>query len=465
LKTQKLIENLLITDIADKGQALGKADDKVVFVDKAIPGDVVDVLITRSRKNYLEGKVKALKVPSSYRTTPFCSHFGVCGGCKWQDMDYQHQLVFKQKQVADAMKRIAKAGDLEISDIIAAPATTYYRNKLEYTFSDRRWLPKEEMDDKSIIAGKGLGFHIPGRFDKILDIRECFLQKDPSNSIRLHVKAFSEKMDYDYFDPVEQKGFLRNMIIRTSTIGEIMVIVIFKYRDDDKINALLGNLRDSFPEITALLYVINGKKNDTISDLPAVHFSGNAFIMESMEGLKFKIGPKSFYQTNAEQAYNLYCITREFAGLTGSETVYDLYTGTGTIANFIASKAKMVIGVEYVEEAILDARENSEINNITNTRFFAGDMKDVLTPSFFNAHGKPDVIIADPPRAGFQAPVAENLLHSGATTIVYVSCNPATQARDMLLLSPLYEALRCQPVDMFPHTHHVENVVLLKRKE
>ena len=460
---KKLVENLLITDIADKGQALGKSGPTVVFVDKAIPGDVVDVMITRSRKNYMEGRVTALKTPSELRATPFCSHFGLCGGCKWQDMQYPSQLHYKQKQVSDAMERIAKVNSLEILPIIAAPDTTYYRNKLEYTFSPKRWLTRDEMENPETVL-PGFGFHMPGRFDKVLDIRHCYLQAEPSNSIRLSVKDFTMEKGYSYFDPVTQHGFLRNMIIRSSSSGEVMVIVVFHKYDKDKIDPLMDHIRESFPQVTSLLYVINEKKNDSVSDLPVTLYSGNPFITEKMEDLTFRIGAKSFYQTNATQAYRLYCVTREFAGLTGTETVYDLYTGTGTIANFVASKAGKVIGVEYIPEAIADAFENSEVNGITNTAFFAGDMKAILTQEFFDKHGKPDVIIADPPRAGMEEKVVQSILSSGAGTIVYVSCNPATQARDMLLLSPVYEAIRSQPVDMFPHTHHVENVVLLKRR-
>jgi len=465
VKEKKLIENLLICDIADKGQALGKTGEKVVFVDRAIPGDVVDVWVTRNRKNYLEGRVKELKTGSPYRSSPFCSHFGVCGGCKWQDMQYEKQLFFKQKQVADAMQRIARMSDLQIEPIIPAPETTYYRNKLEFTFSNKRWLTREELADKEIAAGYGLGFHIPGRFDKILNIDHCYLQPDPSNAIRLEVKAFTLQNGYTYFDPVIQQGYLRNMIIRTASTGEIMVIIVFHYEDAEKRNMLLKHLQQRFPEITSLLYVINGKKNDVISDLPAFHFAGREFITERMENLVFKIGPKSFYQTNAEQAYQLYVIAREFADLDGSQTVYDLYTGTGTIANFIASGAKKVVGVEYVREAVLDANENAVLNNIKHAEFYAGDMKEILTQSFFDRHGKPDVIITDPPRAGMEEAVVARLLESGANSIVYVSCNPATQARDMLMLSTAYLPVKCQPVDMFPHTHHVENVVLLKLRK
>ena len=402
--------------------------------------------------------------PSPFRITPFCSHFGVCGGCKWQDMEDAAQLRFKEKQVRDAMQRIAKAGDLIIDPIIPSEKTRYYRNKLEYTFSDRRWLTAAELADKDIKAGNGLGFHMPGRFDKILDIQHCYLQPDPSNEIRLKIKAFTTEQGFVYWNPVDQTGFLRNLIIRTSSMGEVMVVMVFAYRDEQAIGLIMGFIRDEFPAVTALLYVINEKKNDSLSDLPVELFHGRDHIREKMQDLVFRIGGRSFFQTNSAQAETLYTVARDMAGLTGKETVYDLYTGTGTIACFVASRARNVIGVEYVPEAIDDARINASINGITNCTFFAGDMKDILIPAFFRENGNPDVIILDPPRAGLQEQVIPNLLQSGADRIVYVSCNPSTQARDMLLLAPVYEALKCQPVDMFPHTHHVENVVLLKKR-
>ncbi len=464
MKDKKTIENLLITDIADRGQALGKDGDKVIFVDRAIPGDLVDVLITRSRKNYAEGRVKTIRQPSPLRVNPFCSHFGVCGGCKWQDMADAAQLRFKEKQVRDAMQRIAKAGDLVIDPIIPSEKTRYYRNKLEFTFSDRRWLTAGELADKDIKAGNGLGFHMPGRFDKILNIQHCYLQPEPSNEIRLKIKTFTTEHGFVYWNPVDQTGFLRNLVIRTSSTGEVMVVMVFAFRDEQAIGRIMGFIRDQFPSVTALLYVINEKKNDSLADLPVELFHGRDHIYEKMQDLLFRIGGRSFFQTNSGQAETLYSVTRDMAGLTGKETVYDLYTGTGTIACYVASRARKVIGVEYVPEAIDDARINASINGITNCTFFAGDMKDVLIPAFFMENGNPDVIILDPPRAGLQEQVIPNLLQSGADRIVYVSCNPSTQARDMLLLSPVYEALKCQPVDMFPHTHHVENIVLLKKK-
>lgn len=464
-KERILIEDLLITDIADKGQALGKVENQVIFVDRAIPGDIVDVSVVKRRKNYMEGKVVQRKSPSVHRVDPFCSHFGICGGCKWQDMDYHQQLFFKEKQVRDAMIRIARLLEPEISPIIPAPETTYYRNKLEFTFSDKRWLPKEELDNKEIKADYGLGFHIPGRFDKILDISHCYLQQNPSNDIRLAVKSFTVTNEYTYFDPVSQIGFLRNMIIRTSGTGELMVIIVFHFNDEEKINALMNHLKITFPQITSLLYVINAKKNDIVSDLSFQLFAGQDFITEKMGNLVFKVGPKSFFQTNSKQAAKLYEIAGNFAGISAEDIVYDLYTGTGTIANYVAHMAKKVIGVEYIEEAIENAKENSQMNNIKNTAFFAGDMKSVLSDDFFNKHGFPDIIITDPPRAGMELPVVERIRDSGAKTIVYVSCNPATQARDMLLLADRYELKKCQPVDMFPHTHHVENVVLLQLRK
>ena len=463
---QYVLNNITIANAGSEGKSIARYDDKVIMVDHAVPGDIVDLKITSSKKSFSFGKIEKLIQPSADRVEPFCSHFGTCGGCKWQHMNYDAQLKYKQQQVTDAFQRIGKFPYPEPEKIIGSSQTTHYRNKLEYTFIDRKWLAdlslKDEMSDAEHL---GLGFHIPGRFDKVLDIETCYLQASPSNEIRLAVKDFTVKNGYQYFNPHSQEGFMRNMIIRNSTYGELMVIIIFKVDDVEKRIALLDFLKNKFPQITSLLYVINGKMNDTIFDLEVnVHF-GNDYINEKMEDLIFKIGAKSFFQTNSNQALVLYTKTREFAGLAGNELVYDLYTGVGTIANFVAKNAKQVIGIESIEQAILDADENSRINGITNTKFFAGDMKDVLNDAFILENGKPDVIITDPPRAGMHEDVVKKILELKAQKIVYVSCNPATQARDIALMQELYEVTRVQPVDMFPHTHHVENIALLELRK
>lgn len=460
-----MIENLEITDIAAEGKALGRYNDMVVFVPLTVPGDVVNVQITNKRRRFMEGFVTEYVKKSTERTDAFCEHFGVCGGCKWQNLPYETQLRFKQQQVEDQLTRIGHVELPEISPIIGSEQTTYYRNKLEYTFSCKRWMTREEIaEGKAIENPDVLGFHIPGMFDKILGIKHCWLQAEPSNAIRLSIDKFCRDNGYEYYDARAHTGYMRNIVIRTSTTGEIMLIVVFAYENEERQNALLEHIAGNFPEITSLMYVVNSKFNDTIGDLDIKLFHGNDHIFESMEGLKFKIGPKSFYQTNSKQAYKLYRVTRELAGLTGGETVYDLYTGTGTIANFVAGKCKKVVGVEYVPEAIEDARINSEINGITNTVFYAGDMKDVLNDDFIAANGKPDVIILDPPRAGIHGDVAETVLKAAPEKIVYVSCNPATQARDVAIFNRDYKITAVQPVDMFPHTHHVENVICMIRK-
>ncbi len=456
------IENVEISDIGAEGKAIAKVDDVVIFIANVIPGDIVDIQITKKRSRYREANVVNFIKFSPDRIEPFCSHFGVCGGCKWQSLPYEKQLFYKQKQVYDQLKRIGKIDMPEIMPIKGASQTTHYRNKLEFTFCNQRWLSREEIDSQEEIVNKGaLGFHIPGMFDKVLNIQKCWLQPEPSDSIRNFIREYSVENNLEFFDIRKQLGFLRNIIIRSSSTGEVMLIVVFFREDKLKREGLLNAVADKFPEITSLMYVVNGKGNDTIIDQEVVLYKGNGFIFEEMEGLKFKIGPKSFYQTNSSQAYELYKVVREFAQLSGNETVYDLYTGTGTIANFIARNAKNVIGVEYVPEAITDAVLNSEINNIKNTTFFAGDMKDVLSSEFINVHGKPDVIITDPPRAGMHTDVVDTILEAAPERIVYVSCNPATQARDLELMKELYSVEKIQPVDMFPHTHHVENVVLL----
>ena len=467
---KKFLQNIQVVDIAEEGKGIGRSDEMVIFIDKAVPGDLVDVEVMRRKKKFYEARVQQIVKPSEHRTEPFCQHFGACGGCKWQHMTYEAQLVFKQKSVTDALQRLAKVDVSGIESILPSIATRYYRNKLEYTFSDKRWLTDEDMAnrDDADLGMNALGYHIPGRFDKILDIVHCHLQADPSNDIRNSLRAFALENEISFYDLKNHQGALRNLIIRTSTTGELMVIVVFAYPVEDQVEKVMEFLKAGFPQITSLLYIINQKKNDTIFDQDIQVYNGPDHIFESMPAgkpgnpvLKFKIGPKSFYQTNSDQAYELYKIAREFAGFKGDERVYDLYTGAGTIANFVAADVKEVIGVEYVPTAIEDAYINSEINNIANTKFFAGDMKDVLNAEFIATHGKPDVVITDPPRAGMHADVVQRLLEMEAPKIVYVSCNAATQARDIALLKEKYDVTRIKPVDMFPHTQHVENVVLL----
>lgn len=467
-KELPLLEKVTITDVAAEGKAIAKVDDLVIFVPYVVPGDVVDLQIKRKKNHYAEAEAVKFHEYSSVRAVPFCQHYGVCGGCKWQVLPYEEQIKYKQKQIEDNLKRIGKIELPEISPILGSAKTQLYRNKLEYTFSNKRWLTWEDIQQNvTYDQMNAVGFHIPGAFDKVLAIEKCWLQDDISNRIRNAIRDYAYEHDYSFINLRSQEGMLRNMIVRTSTTGELMVILICKITEEHEMELfkqLLQFVADKFPEITSLLYIINNKCNDTINDLDVHVFRGNDHIFEEMEGLRFKIGPKSFYQTNSEQAYNLYKITREFAGLTGNELVYDLYTGTGTIANFVASKAGKVIGIEYVPEAIEDAKVNAEINGIDNTLFFAGDMKDLLTQDFINEHGRPDVIITDPPRAGMHQDVIDVILFAEPQRIVYVSCNPATQARDLQLLDVKYSVKAVQPVDMFPHTHHVENVVLLEIK-
>ncbi|WP_413669531.1 23S rRNA (uracil(1939)-C(5))-methyltransferase RlmD [Mucilaginibacter sp. Mucisp86] len=457
----KFFENVQIIDIAEEGKGVGKADDFVLFVDKAVPGDIADVQVYRSKKNFGEGKITELKQASEYRTTAFCEHFGTCGGCKWQHMTYEAQLKFKQKSVVDALSRLAKINVDGIMPIVPSPADRYYRNKLEFTFSNKRWLYDGENKEDGTLNMNALGFHIPGRFDKILDVNHCYLQAEPSNSLRNEIRDFTIQQGYTYYDLRNHSGMLRNLVVRTSSTGEIMVIVVFSYAEQDEIDKLMSHIDTRFPKITSLLYIVNHKKNDTIFDQDVIAFKGPEYIHEEMNGIKFRIGPKSFYQTNSVQALRLYEITRDFAEFKGDELVYDLYTGAGTIANFVAGHVREVVGVEYVPTAIEDAKVNSAINNITNTKFYAGDMKDVLVAGFVAEHGKPDVIITDPPRAGMHPDVVARLMEIEAPKIVYVSCNAATQARDLLVLKEKYDTVKIQPVDMFPHTQHVENVVLL----
>jgi 23S rRNA (uracil1939-C5)-methyltransferase len=464
-KNKPLLERLVITDVAAEGKAMGKVNDQVVFVTQTIPGDIVDVQVTKKRNNYYEGTPVRFHYYSDMRVDPFCEHFGVCGGCKWQALPYKEQLFYKQREVFNNLLRIGKVELPEISPILGSVNDRFYRNKLEFTFSNKRWLTSEEIEKgKESLNNNGVGFHIPGMFDKVVDVKKCHLQPEPSNAIRLAIKDFAFKHDLTFFDLRQQTGFLRTLIIRTTTIGEVMVVLVLAHDDEFIRIALFNHLTELFPDVTSWLYVINSKANDTITDQTVHLFAGRDHIFEELEGLKFKIGPKSFFQTNSQQALNLYQITREFAGLTGKETVYDLYTGTGTIANFIAPFAKHVVGIEYVPEAIVDAIENSKINNITNTSFLAGDTKDLLNVDLFAQHGHPDVIITDPPRAGMHDDVVQTILNAAPERIVYVSCNSATQARDLNILDIRYSVKRIQPVDMFPHTHHVENVVLLERR-
>jgi 23S rRNA (uracil1939-C5)-methyltransferase len=463
-KPNPLLENIRIIDLAAEGKAIAKVDGMVVFVPFAVPGDLVDIQVTKKRKSYMEGFITKYHELSKERVDPFCSHYGVCGGCKWQNLPYAKQLELKQKQVSDQLTRIGKVDFPEINAILGSAKTQYYRNKLEFTFSHSRWLTREEIASKVEFEHQPvLGFHVPGMFDKVFDVRDCYLQPEPSNSIRLAAGDFALKNSYTFYNIRAGKGLLRNLTIRTASTGDVMVILSVFEDDKPKIYGLLDYIKNSFPQITSLFYVVNPKVNDTINDLDIICYHGNSFIMEEMEGIKFKVGPKSFYQTNSHQAYELYKITRDYAALTGEEIVYDLYTGTGTIANFIASKCKKVVGVEYVPEAIEDAKENSILNGIANTSFFAGDMKDVLKEAFFAENGYPDVIILDPPRAGVHQDVIDSVRLANPKRIVYVSCNPATQARDISLLSEDYRVTKVQPVDMFPHTHHVENVVLLEK--
>jgi 23S rRNA (uracil1939-C5)-methyltransferase len=473
-KELPLLEQVTITDVAAEGKALARVNDMVVFVPYVVPGDVVDLQVKRKKHSYAEAVAVKFYEYSPLRSEHFCKHFGICGGCKWQCLKYEEQLRYKQKQVTDNLVRIGKVSLPEISPILGSEQTERYRNKLEFTFSNKRWLTQEEVDkDFKYDQMNAVGFHIPGAFDKVLAIDECYLMDDICNRIRNGVRDYAYEHECTFFDLRSQEGMLRNMMIRIAedendrSIKGLMVVMQFKIvapEEEQQMLQLLQYMADSWPEITSLIYVINNKCNDTIGDLPIYVFKGDDHIIEEMEGLKFKVGPKSFYQTNSRQAYNLYKVTREFAGLTGDELVYDLYTGTGTIANFVSRKARQVIGIEYVPEAIEDAKVNSRINGIDNTLFFAGDMKDMLNQEFINEYGRPDVIITDPPRAGMHGDVVDTILFAEPKRIVYVSCNPATQARDLSLLDVKYKVTRVQPVDMFPHTHHVENVVLLELK-
>lgn len=467
-KPLPILTDILITDVAAEGKAIAKVDNLVIFVPYVVPGDVVDLQIKRKKHSYAEAEAIAIKKYSELRAKPFCKHFGVCGGCKWQCLPYEEQLRFKQKQVWDNLTRIGKIELPEMMPILGSKHVAHYRNKLEFGFSNKKWLTSEQVaSGVQFDCMDAVGFHIPGAFDKILDIEECHLMDDINNRLRNGIRAYALAHGLTFFDLRQQTGLLRNMMLRTSATGEIMLLMQFCMRgadDEAQAKALLEHLHTSFPEVTSLLYVNNTKCNDTIGDLDVQTFAGTPFIYETMEGLRFKVGPKSFYQTNTEQAYELYKVARNFAALTGDELVYDLYTGTGTIANFVARQARQVVGIEYVPEAIEDAKVNAALNGLDNTLFYAGDMKDILTTGFIERHGKPDVIITDPPRAGMHADVVNAILFAAPRRIVYVSCNPATQARDLALLDADYRVTKVQPVDMFPQTHHVENVVCLERR-
>lgn len=462
-KELPLYEGIEITGVAAEGNAIARVDDFVVFVPYGAPGDVADVKIDRKKRSYAEGHIERMIRPSDLRCEPRCTHFGTCGGCRWQHLPYEFQLESKQRQVTDALERIAKVDLPPISPILGSKNIWEYRNKMEYTFSNKRWLSWEQMRSGEIVSDRcGAGFHIPGAFDKVLDIEQCHLQDNIGDRIRIFIKKYGIENELPFYDLRNQQGFLRTLMIRTLHTGEIMVVLSVGEDNPEAIKNLLDAVRKEFPQITSLMYVVNTKANDTIGDLEIKLHSGREYVEEDMEGLRFRIGPKSFYQTNSVQAYELYKTVREFAALTGDELVYDLYTGTGTIANFVARGARRVIGIEYVADAIEDAKINSAVNGINNTLFFAGDMKDVLTDAFIEEHGRPEVMIVDPPRAGMHQDVVDVILNAAPQRIVYVSCNPATQARDIALLDAKYAVIAVQPVDMFPHTHHVENVTLLE---
>ncbi len=461
-KNLPTLENVEIIDVVAEGNSIARVDDMVVFIPYGAPGDIVNIKISKKKKSFAEGYITSFQKQSDIRKEPKCEHFGICGGCRWQHLPYEYQLKYKQQQVKDALERIAKVEIPEIKPILGSKNIWEYRNKMEYTFSNKMWLTFEQMKNEDSFADRNaVGFHISGAFDKVLDIKRCYLQDDFGNQLRLFIKEYGKKHEYTFYDLKAQQGLLRTLMIRIASTGEIMAVIVFGENDDKKINLLLKAVADKFPQITSLLYVINLKANDTISDQEIITYRGKDYIEEEMEGLRFRVGAKSFYQTNSHQAYELYKVTRTFAELTGDELVYDLYTGTGTIANFVAKQAKRVIGIEYVPEAIEDAKLNSSINDIDNTLFYAGDMKDVLTNEFINKHGHPDVVIVDPPRAGMHPDVVDVILNASPKRIVYVSCNPATQARDLAILDSKYTVKAIQPVDMFPHTHHVENVIKL----
>lgn len=464
-KELPVVENVEITGVAAEGKSIARVDDMVVFIPYGAPGDVVNIKLDKKKRSYAEAHIVDMVKPSPDRVTPACEHFGVCGGCKWQHIPYESQLRYKRDQVVDALTRIAKVEIPDVNPTLGSKETFCYRNKLEYTFSCKCWITFEDLRSGREIADRNaLGFHIPGAFDKVLDIKKCWLQDDLSNRIRLFVRQYALAKGYEFYDIKAQQGLMRTLMVRIASTGEVMLIVVFARPEQEKIDDLMGAIAAEFPEITSLLYVVNQKVNDTIADQEVITYRGRDYINEEMEGLQFRIGPKSFYQTNSLQAYELYKVARRMACLKPDDLVYDLYTGTGTIANFVARQVKKVVGIEYVPEAIADAKLNSEVNGIDNTIFFAGDMKDVLTDGFIEEHGRPDVMIIDPPRAGMHEDVVNVILNARPERIVYVSCNPATQARDLALMDEFYRVEEVQPVDMFPHTHHVENVVRMTRR-
>ncbi len=464
-KELPVVENVEITGVAAEGKSIARVDDMVVFIPYGAPGDVVNIKLDKKKRSYAEAHIVDMVKPSPDRVTPACEHFGVCGGCKWQHIPYESQLRYKRDLVVDALTRIAKVEIPEVNPTLGSKETFCYRNKLEYTFSCKCWITFEDLrSGREITDRNALGFHIPGAFDKVLDIKKCWLQDDLSNRIRLFVRQYALAKGYEFYDIKAQQGLMRTLMVRIASTGEVMLIVVFARPEQEKIDDLMGAIAAEFPEITSLLYVVNQKVNDTIADQEVITYRGRDYINEEMEGLQFRIGPKSFYQTNSLQAYELYKVARRMACLKPDDLVYDLYTGTGTIANFVARQVKKVVGIEYVPEAIADAKLNSEVNGIDNTIFFAGDMKDVLTDGFIAEHGRPDVMIIDPPRAGMHEDVVNVILNARPERIVYVSCNPATQARDLALMDSLYRVEEVQPVDMFPHTHHVENVVRMTRR-
>lgn len=461
-KELPVLRDIEITGVAAEGKALAKVDGRVIFVPYAAPGDIVDIKLDKRKSSYAEGHIERMVTPSAIRVDPMCEHFGTCGGCKWQHLPYQYQLQCKQQQVVDALERIAKVELPAISPIMGSELTSAYRNKMEYTFSNKKWLTWDQIRSGIEETDRnGAGFHIPGAFDKVLDINKCHLQDDTGNQIRDFIKHFGKENGLTFYDLRNQSGLLRTLMIRIASTGEIMVVISFGEDDKTSIEMVMRAVSERFPQITSLQYVINTKVNDTIGDLEIITYRGTPYIVEQMEGLKSRVGPKSFYQTNSKQAYNLYKAAREAAELTDTDLVYDLYTGTGTIACFVARCCRHVIGIEYVPEAIEDAKVNASINNLENTEFYAGDMKDVLTHDFISTHGRPDVIIVDPPRAGMHEDVVKVIMDASPRRIVYVSCNPATQARDLAMLDNMYKIDAVQPVDMFPHTHHVENIVKL----
>jgi 23S rRNA (uracil1939-C5)-methyltransferase len=464
-KELPLLEKVMITGLGAEGNAIARVDNQVLFIPMLVPGDIADIKVTRKRKNYMEGRVVRFHSYSTDRIKAQCIHFGVCGGCQWQHLPYDMQLAYKENQVRDNLERIGRVKEPEISPIVGSPEIFRYRNKLEFAFSDRRWLTREEISSDNEFAHEdAIGFHIPGYFDKVLDIKECLLQPEPSNLIRNEVREYAHHDRLTFFNPHEQSGFLRNLIIRNSLSGEVMLIFVFFYEDEKRRNGLMDHITTKFPQVTSVFYIINQKKNDSLADQLPVLYYGRDHMTEKINDLSFRVGPKSFYQTNTKQSVQLYRKAKEFAGLKGNETVYDLYTGTGTIACYIADSVGKVVGIEYIEEAVDDARINARLNNIMNASFRAGDIKSVLNEDFISENGRPDVVITDPPRAGMHEDVIKAIIRALPERLVYISCNPSTQARDIQFMSDHYVVQTVQPVDMFPHTSHVENIVLLVRR-